>query len=234
MTKSIQKFYINRVITYLTLSDVFTWGIVLVVNSLTGIYLEHKFGDSALEYIGIGIFILYVVKGITQVPIGAFADKIKTNRDEAIFLMSGNILMGFPFLMYPLITSPYHYYILQVMVGLGMSLNIVNWRKLFASHLDKGNEGVEYAIYDAVFSVSTAVLGILAGKISSMSDYLFSAVIVATGFLMICSSLFGYLVFQIESGKKSNVRTLPNFNLLNPSTPEVPTKTVRRHSKNKL
>ena len=232
MNKSIKKFYINRAITYLTLSDVFTWGIILVVNTMTGIYLEEKFGNSALEYIGVGIFILYLVKGALQIPIGALADNIKTNKDEALLLMSGNILMGFPFLMYPLISSPYHYYILQFIIGVGMSLNIVNWRKLFAHHLDRGNEGMEYAAYDAIFSIAAAIIGISAGAISSLSTFSFNVVIVSTGFLMICSSLFGYLIFKIESGKTSNVRELPKLHFA--SSESTVSKQTRRNSKIKL
>ena len=81
----------------------------------------------------IGTAIYFLTRAITQLPIGYITDKIKKDKDEIIILIAGIILMGFPYILYPLISTPMHYYILQFVFGLGVSLNIVNWRKLFAA-----------------------------------------------------------------------------------------------------
>ena len=76
-------------------------------------------------------------------PIGKITDKIKSDSDEILFLLIGAILMGLPFIVYPFISIPVHYYILQFVFGLGVSFNLTNWRKLFALNVDKNREGTQ-------------------------------------------------------------------------------------------
>ncbi|MDQ7021843.1 MAG: hypothetical protein Q9M91_08660, partial [Candidatus Dojkabacteria bacterium] len=95
----------NKVIFYLTFSDIFNWGAIDVINSLVGIFIAEKFGDSAIEYVGIGFAIINITKASLQIPIGLLVDKIAGNKDEIVFLIFGSIFYRYPFLLYPLITT---------------------------------------------------------------------------------------------------------------------------------
>jgi MFS family permease len=147
------KFTINRVIWLLTCSDIFSWGLYMSLSAIVAIYLSEKLGKNVVEIIGIGTAVYYFSKGIFQIPIGIITDKIKKDRDDILFLLAGNLFMGAPFIFYPLITNAYIFYILQFFIGLGAAMNLVNWRKLFAKNLDEGEEGLEYGVYDTVFSL---------------------------------------------------------------------------------
>ena len=199
----ISKYTINRVIWYLTLSDIFTWGLYFMVNSIIGIYLENKFGGRALEYIGIGAAIYYLAKGGLQIPIGLITDRIKKDKDDIVFLLLGNILMGLPFFFYPLLQSALPYFILQFVLGLGSAMNLVNWRKLFAENLDKGREGYNYAVYDTIMSLAGAAFSLAAGYIASISQIYFDLVIVAIGGLMLSSGIWVILIYFVNN-RKSN------------------------------
>lgn len=197
------KYSINRIIWYLTLSDIFTWGLFLVINSIAGIYLQNKLGGSAIEYIGIGTAIYYLAKGGIQIPIGMITDRIKKDKDDILFLLLGNILMGIPFFFYPLLQNPLPYFALQLVGGLGAAMNLVNWRKLFAKNLDKGKEGYDYAVYDTIMSVAGAAFSVIAGFVASVNQVYFDLVIVGIGGLMLSSGIWVILIYFVNN-RKSN------------------------------
>ncbi len=193
------KYAINRVIWYLTFSDIFTWGLYMVITTIVGIYLQNKLGGSALEYIGIGTAIYYLAKGGIQIPIGMITDRIKKDKDDILFLLLGNILMGIPFFFYPLLQSPLPYFILQFVGGLGAAMNLVNWRKLFAKNLDKGKEGYNYAVYDTIMSIAGSIFSVAAGFIASVNQVYFDLVIVGIGGLMLSSGIWVILIYFVNN-----------------------------------
>jgi MFS family permease len=127
----------NKSVSLLTLSDIFTWGSHTVLISLIGIYLANKLGENATQFVGIGTGIYYLTRATFQIPFGLLFDRIKHDKDEITALVIGSILMGTPFLFYSLIQSPHLYYFLQFIFGLGVSMNLISWRKLFSQSLVK-------------------------------------------------------------------------------------------------
>lgn len=194
---------INRVLIYLTFSDVFSWGTFSIISALTGLYLARKLGQNTVEYVGIGTAIYFFVRGITQIPIGHITDKFKKDKDEIFLLALGIVLMGIPFLFYPQITQPYHYYILQAIFGLGVALNLTSWRILFALNTDSGREGRQYATYETIMSAFTGILSIIGGVIANMGDKYFDMVISSAGLFIILASLWILLIYLYEE-RKSN------------------------------
>jgi MFS family permease len=189
---------INGVIVYLTLSDIFVWGTTLVANPLLAIYLSSKFGGNTLEYIGIGTAIYYATRSLVQLPIGAITDRIKHDRDEIMFLVVGCALMAIPYFAYPYVTSGEQYFFLMGLGGFGASMNLNNWRKLFAKNLEKNHEGFEYGVYETVMSISTAIFGLLGGHFSSMSPHIFEMVISSVGLFVLLGGLMTGMLLRIK------------------------------------
>lgn len=193
----------NRVVLLLTLADVFTWGPLFIVSSLSSIYLAEKLGQGTIGFVGIGTGISYITRAVFQIPTGLFTDKHKKDRDEILILALGAALVGLPFLFYPLINAPWQYFVLQFVLGMGISLDVVNWRKLFAINVTKGIEGKEYAIYDTVLSTSTAILAVVLGIVANIGDQYFDIVMVGAGLLMISASIWILLIFKVK-GRSSD------------------------------
>lgn len=191
-----RKFSLNRVIWLLTLSDIFTWGVYIIIAGFVGLYLAEKLGYNPVEVIGLGTAIFYFAKGTFQIPIGYFTDKTRKDKDDLLFLMVGNLFMGVPYLFYPLIKSAEVYFVLQFFIGLGAAMNLVNWRKIFAANLDKGREGVDYGVYDTVMSYSMIFFSVIAGYVASLGQNYFDAVMVGVGLLMIVSGVWVLLIFR--------------------------------------
>lgn len=192
---------LNRVIVLLTTSDIFTWGFVYALASITGLYLLLKLDsseDQIVRIVGIGTAIVSICRALFQIPIGLLVDKLKTDKDDILVLAIGNLLMGFPITLYVFITTEYFFYILQACIGFGTALNLVTWRKLFANNLDKGKEGLQYASYDTVMSLSIAVFSATAGFLASEGQQYFDLVILAIGIMTMTSTIWPILLFTTK------------------------------------
>lgn len=189
---------VNKVITVLTISDIFVWGTTLVANPLIAIYLTSKFGGNTLEYIGIGTAVYYAVRSLVQLPIGAVADRIKHDKDEILFLVVGCILMAIPYFAFPYITSGEQYFFLMGLSGFGTSMNLNNWRKLFAKNLEKDHEGFSYGIYETAMSISTAVFGLLGGHFASQSPEIFEIVISSVGIFVLIGGISTSILLKLK------------------------------------
>ncbi|KKQ15337.1 MAG: hypothetical protein US29_C0046G0007 [candidate division WS6 bacterium GW2011_GWF1_36_8] len=195
----------NKVVVLLTISDVFAWGPYFVISTLAGIYLSGKLGANAIEFIGVGTAIYYFTRALTQIPIGYITDKIKKDKDEIYFLIGGIILMGIPYMLYPLISQPWHYYVLQLIFGIGASLNLSTWRKLFAMNIDYGREGKQYGFYETIISLSTVILSAVIGIIANLGDRYFDLVMISSGILMITGSIWIALIFTAKKRKTNHI-----------------------------
>ncbi len=194
---------LNKVILCLTLSDSFTWGPLVIISNLAGLYLAENLGQDIVSFIGIGTGIYFFTRAAFQMPIGYITDKLKDDKDEIILLTFGIVLMGLPYLFYPSITKPFHYFILQFVLGLGVSMNLPSWRKLFALNLKQGNEGFQYGFYETILSISTAIFSASIGYIANFGDIYFDLTMRVVGILMMLAGIWSLLIFSVKD-RKSN------------------------------
>ena len=204
IVKNLKSF--NKVVIFLSLSDVFSWGSFTVISILSGIYLSHKLGVDTLKLLGIGTAIYFFTRAAFQVPIGLITDKYKKDRDEILILFVGVLLMGVPYLFYPYIQQPYHYFILQFVFGFGVSLNVTNWRKLFALNIDGGREGIQYGIYELIMSVCAGILSILAGSMANMGTLYFDTVMSLAGVFIMTGSIWVILIYKYDERKSKRLK----------------------------
>jgi len=196
---------LNKVVIYLSLSDVFTWGPYTIISMLTGLYLASKLGEDVVQFVGIGTSIYFFTRALFQIPIGILTDKYKHDKDEILILFSGILLMGFPFLMYSYIQNQYQYFFLQFLFGLGVSLNLTSWRKLFALNIDIGKEGRQYSMYEIIMSISTSLLCILGGYIANLGEIYFDTVMSIAGVIIMLGGIWSIIIYKYED-RKSKIK----------------------------
>lgn len=203
MLKYIKKYIknINKVVIFLTFSDVFAWGSYTIIAALTGLYLANKLGADTIQFVGIGTAIYFLTRSLAQIPLGRITDRYKNDKDEILILFVGVILMGIPFVFYPYISSQYHYFFLQFVFGLGVALNVTNWRKLFALNVDGGREGRQYAMYETIISAFTAVFSVIGGVIANMGIQYFDMVMSFAGVMIMLGSIWIIFIYKYEERK---------------------------------
>lgn len=191
----------NKVIWLLTFSDIFTWGSYYVMSSLAGLYFADEFGLDVVRVIGIGNGLYFLARALFQIPVGKFTDGIKSDKDEIWILFIAGFVGGIPFLFYPWVESEYSYYLLQLVFGVGSSMNLNTWRKLFAKNVDKDKEGWEYGFYETVMSIASAILIIAGGVIANISTEYFDVVMVLVGIGVILGGICGGGIRFIKNRK---------------------------------
>lgn len=195
----------TKVVLLLTLSDVFSWGVYYSITVIVGIYLAQRLDGNAVEYVGIGTGVYMFTRATLQLPLGYMSDRIKHDRDEIALLVIGNMLMGIPFLLYPIISSAWNYYILQFVFGVGTAMGLIGWRKLFAKNLDKNREGEEYAMYETIMSLATAILGVVAGIVGNISQTYFDLVITCAGVIMVMAGIWPGLLLYVRQRRSAAI-----------------------------
>lgn len=196
----------SRTFWLLTFSDIFTWGFYLIISALSGIYLQDKLGEDIVKIVGIGGAIYYITRGLLQIPVSRILDRIKNDEDEIIILSIGCMLMGLPFLFYPMITSAGQYYLLQLIFGVGVAMDLNPWRKLFATNLNTGKEAREYATYDMANSIFIAIAVLTVGEIANINQFYFDMMMMTLGLLVMMGGVFSALIFTDRERRSNKVK----------------------------
>lgn len=164
---------------------------------LTGLYLSTRLEGEVVEIVGLGIFLYFITRAAVNIPAGQLLDAIPGNQDEAVMLLASSILMGAPFLFYPLITSPIMFYVLQIIFGAGAALHVVSSKKLVAIHLDQDRAGEQFSVYDTAFSIFIAIAGLLGGIVSNIGPMYFNMVFFGFGVLIISSGIWALIYLRM-------------------------------------
>lgn len=196
----------SKVIWFLTFQDTSTWGVFSAMNTFIGLYLANRLEGDIETYIGIGVGVYMFTRAVGQLILGYVADRMQGEQDEIITLTVATVLMALPFFLYPVITTPLQFVVLQFIFGLGGAADLVAWRKVFALHVDQRHAGVDYGVYGSFFSLSSAVFGVIAGLIANINDTWFGVVMAATGVVMLSGLIWIKLLANtISAGQLDQV-----------------------------
>lgn len=197
--------YINRIIFFLTVSDIFTWGTIAIITPFMAIFLSQKFGDQTIFYVGVATSCYYISRAVFQIPIGIFSDKLHHDKDEIIILSLGCFIMGIGYILIPFIYEPWQYFLIMAFIGFGASMNLNSWRKLFSANLDRKHEGVGFGFYETIMSFATAIICIVGGYFSSLSYMAFEIVLIVFGVAIILGGLVSGSIFFMKNRKSKNL-----------------------------
>lgn len=151
-------FKFNKITEILTFSDSFLWGGYHMVSTIIAVYLAQKIDADPLKVISFGYAVYLLSRSLFQIPIAQYLDRKKGYADESIAIFISAIVISIGIFSYRFVNTDWHLYLIQLIIGLGVAINMPAWRKTFARYLDKGHEGVEYSIYDIINNISIAIL----------------------------------------------------------------------------
>jgi len=154
---------INKTIKYLVLADIAFWTGWGLITPVFAIYIvENIVGGTALV-VGIATAIYWILRSLLIFPIGTILDKYDGDRDDYLFLVTGNLVASLVLFGYIFAVLPWHIYLLQFFYGLGMAMSIAGWRSLFTKRIDRGKEASEWAIDDTFVSLGCGIAGLVSG-----------------------------------------------------------------------
>ena len=159
---------LNKIVKYLVLADLAFysgWGLVTPIFPL---FIQQNIptvgiagGSVVIVSVSAGVY--WITKSVFQYPIGYFLDKQKGDKDDYFFLVLGFTLASTIPLLYTLAQSAWHVYTLQFFYGISMAISIAGWRALFTRAIDKGKEGTQWSLDDALLGIGQGVAGLMSG-----------------------------------------------------------------------
>lgn len=179
---------INPVVRFLIISDVLIVGAAGMLAPLFALFIEGYIvgGDELVVSVATGIYL--ISRSLVQIPVAAFIDKIKGEKDDYALMIVFSILMALIPLLYLIIKTPLQLYLIQVLLGLFTAITYPSYMAIFTRHVDKNKEGTEWGIYYTLTDLGGAALAFLGGYVASL--YGFTHLIILVSAL----SLLGALV----------------------------------------
>lgn len=171
---------INKVIKILILSDLALITGGGFVAPIFAIFLTENIKGGNVKVAGFAAAIYVLVEALVMVPSGKYLDRTTGEKDDVLFIVTGNILAALAVLGYIFSRLPWHIYFLEAIYGLGMGMNVPAYTAMFTKHIDKGREAFSWATRGALVGVSSALAEAVGGMIAYNFGFnaLFTGVII--------------------------------------------------------
>lgn len=164
-------FRVNRVVLFLTYSDILLlsgWGLV---QPILAIFLSEKIKGGGVELAGIAMTVYYLTKSVAQLPIAKIIDSTKGESDDYWLMVAGSLLTAVAAFLYMGVTLPWQVILIQIVHGLGGALCYPTWMAIFTRHIDKNREGWEWTMYFTSTDIGTALAAGLGGFLVATMGY---------------------------------------------------------------
>jgi len=178
---------INFVIKILIVSDVVLLGAASLMGPVFALYVEDFIvGGNPAAVAGISAAIYLIVKSLAQIPVAAYIDKVRGEKDDFYILLVFSVIMSLIQLLYLVVHTPLQLYAVQFVLGLFTAFTFPSYMALFTRHIDRNKEGTEWGVYFTLSDLSSAALAAIGGYIASTQGFE-SLIIIMVSFSVIGS-----------------------------------------------
>lgn len=156
-------FNMNTVIRFLILSDMVFIGSLGLIGPIFALFVVDVVEGGNAAVAGSAAAVFLITKGILQIPIASFIDRIRGEKDDFWLLFFGTIVAAVIPLFYLLISTPGHLYLVQFFYGLAVAVTVPSYMAIYTRHIDKNKVGTEWGIYFTLTNFMSALTAALGG-----------------------------------------------------------------------
>lgn len=178
----------NKVVQFLTLSDLVWYSSVGLVAPFLTIFISEEIIGGDIAKAGFAIAIHLVIRAILQVPVARFADENKGEYDDFLFLFWGTLLSAFAYLGFAFSTYMWQIYLFQAIAAIGSAATIPTWYAIFTRHVDQRRAASQWTFYDTILSIGQALTAGLGGVAIAVLGY--KTVFLVVSVFVFTSALF--------------------------------------------
>lgn len=190
---------INNLVKLFIVSDVLIVSGFGLLAPIFAVFITDNIVGGSLEVVGISSMIYALTYGLSQIPFGLWIDKIRGERDDFWFMFIGSMgISTVPFL-YLLVETPIALYITQFVYGAFSSMISPAWMAIFTRHIDDGQEGFQWSVYNTLVSLGTALAAAVGAFFASRFG--FDNLFIVVGVLSLIGSFA--LLFTYRNLRKS-------------------------------
>jgi MFS family permease len=190
---------VNRVITYLALSDffiIFGWGLV---NPIFAVFVTQQVKGAGVEAVGLASTIYFLLKSGLQVPLANIIDRIRGERDDFLAMVVGSLIMATVPIFYIFVKNVPQLFLVQAIYGIGSAISYPSWLALFTRHIDKNKEGWEWSLYYTTIDLSGAGAAAIGGYLAKYLGFHYLFILISL--LILLGIIF---LYQIRNEFKSS------------------------------
>ncbi|MFH1326132.1 MAG: MFS transporter [Candidatus Falkowbacteria bacterium] len=193
---------INAIIRLLIVSDTVLSGASGLLAPIFALFIEDFIiGGNAITA-GVAASIYLVTKSVFQIPIAAFIDRIRGEKDDFYLMFIFTIIIGLIPLLYLFINTPLQLYLVQFILGLFTSFTFPTYMAIFTRHVDKEKEGTEWGVYFTLTDLSGATLAAVGGYVAATAG--FENLIIAVSIISVIGALLLWPIKPYLKFKKIN------------------------------
>lgn len=179
---------INQVILIIVLADfvlISAFGFLTPVYSL---FITQEITSGTVAVVGFALTIYWTVKSVLQLFVARFIDRNHGEYDDFYSMLLGGFISSIVVILYYFASQVWHIYLLQMLLGVGDAFLVPPFYAIFTRHIDKGQEGFEWALYSS-FSIGAGAAfgGAVGGLLATMIG--FRAVFPLVGILAFIATL---------------------------------------------
>ncbi len=164
-------FKISTVVKYFILADLALlagWGLIQPVFA---VFILNRIEGATVITLGVAAAIYWIVKSVIQIPIALMLDRTPSEKDDYIFLIFGLILAGITALSFIFINQIWQLYLVEFLHSLGFAFYVPAWNGMFARHLDKDHQSLDFSLDSTLVGVASAITGLLSGVFVTWFGY---------------------------------------------------------------
>lgn len=188
------KISINRVIRFLTISDILMlsgWGLI---NPIFAVFVTDQIQGGNVEMAGLAITVFLLTKSLVQMPIAWLIDKKRGEIDDFWVMIIGSLIISLSAFLFIFAKNVSQILLIQVVNGFGAALSYPSWLAIFTRHVDTHKEGFEWSLYFTVTDLGGALVAGLGGAIA---NYLgFQSLFLLVGLLSFLGTAFLFVSYK--------------------------------------
>ncbi|MFW0861972.1 MAG: MFS transporter [Candidatus Komeilibacteria bacterium] len=164
----------------LIFSDFLIWSSYQFLAPIFALFITDRINQSSIETVGLASAIYLISKSIFEIPVGAYIDRSKSEKDDLYTAISGTILASAVFFAFIFIGSVWELYILQIFMGLANALAFPGWYSIFTKHIDKEKAAFEWSLYDVLLGIGMAATAAIGGILAEQFGFNLVFIIIGT------------------------------------------------------
>jgi MFS family permease len=175
----------NRTLKLLIASDTLVFLGFGLISPILAIYVKDNVIGGSLAAVGIMTTIFLITKTIFQL----LFSKVFEPKHRFYMVCVGTLLIASVPFIYFFSTQVWHFYLAQILYGLGGGLAYPAWFSLFSSNLTKGKQGFEWSVYSGLVGGGAGIaafLGsILATKLGFSPTFFIAGALALMGMIIL-------------------------------------------------
>ena len=153
----------NRTLKLLIASDTLVFAGFTLIAPILAIYVNGNISGGTLAAVGLMSTIFLITKTIFQL---VFA-KIFEPKHRFYMVCIGTFLIASVPFIYLFSREMWHFYVAQIIYGLGGGLAYPAWFSLFSNNLTKGKQGLEWSIYSGLVGVAAGITAYIGSMVAT-------------------------------------------------------------------